>query len=194
MTCSFKKLLASSASSAAILSSSVPASAAVYIVDLDIGAGGATGSITTDDTLGVLSTANVTDWSLLLDDGLTTSLLDGPSNSALVVQGQDFTATSTGLFFNFDSIGLVLFRDPNLAPAVQFLCFTGNRTCATTRNGIEVSTTGRGNVQISPQQGVVQIATIVPEPATWALMMLGFGAVGGAMRRARVTSAKISFA
>jgi len=23
----------------------------------------------------------------------------------------------------------------------------------------------------------------VPEPATWALMILGFGAVGGAMRR-----------
>ncbi len=28
----------------------------------------------------------------------------------------------------------------------------------------------------------------VPEPATWALMILGFGAVGSAMRRSRVTA------
>lgn len=33
----------------------------------------------------------------------------------------------------------------------------------------------------------------VPEPATWALMMLGFGAVGAGMRRQRA-SAKVSFA
>ena len=32
----------------------------------------------------------------------------------------------------------------------------------------------------------------VPEPATWAMMMLGFGAVGGAMRRRR--NVKVSFA
>ncbi|WEK44270.1 MAG: PEPxxWA-CTERM sorting domain-containing protein [Candidatus Sphingomonas colombiensis] len=28
----------------------------------------------------------------------------------------------------------------------------------------------------------------VPEPATWALMILGFGAIGGALRRKRITS------
>ncbi len=33
----------------------------------------------------------------------------------------------------------------------------------------------------------------VPEPATWAMMILGFGLVGGAMRRRRVTAA-INFA
>lgn len=34
----------------------------------------------------------------------------------------------------------------------------------------------------------------VPEPATWAFMIVGFGAVGGAMRRKTRTYAKVSFA
>jgi hypothetical protein len=33
--------------------------------------------------------------------------------------------------------------------------------------------------------GGVQVATAVPEPATWALMLLGFGGMGVAMRRNR---------
>ena len=34
----------------------------------------------------------------------------------------------------------------------------------------------------------------VPEPATWALMILGFGAIGGAMRRRQSVPAKVRFA
>ena len=37
-------------------------------------------------------------------------------------------------------------------------------------------------------------ATAVPEPATWALMILGFGAVGFAMRSRRATVSKVSYA
>ncbi len=35
---------------------------------------------------------------------------------------------------------------------------------------------------------------VVPEPATWALMILGFGAVGGAMRRRTAMKAAVRFA
>ena len=36
-------------------------------------------------------------------------------------------------------------------------------------------------------------AGAVPEPATWAMMLMGFGLVGGAMRRRKV-STSVSFA
>ncbi|MEO0441990.1 MAG: PEPxxWA-CTERM sorting domain-containing protein [Pseudomonadota bacterium] len=36
--------------------------------------------------------------------------------------------------------------------------------------------------------------TAVPEPATWAFMIFGFGAVGGAMRRQRKANVKVSYA
>lgn len=34
----------------------------------------------------------------------------------------------------------------------------------------------------------------VPEPATWAFMIIGFGAIGGAMRRQRKANVKVSYA
>jgi PEP-CTERM motif len=42
--------------------------------------------------------------------------------------------------------------------------------------------------------GVVQFAQAVPEPATWAQMLVGFGLVGGAMRRKRITKVTYSVA
>ena len=45
---------------------------------------------------------------------------------------------------------------------------------------------------------LTSVAGAIPEPATWALFILGFGAVGGALRRrasaVRVTKAKLNFA
>jgi hypothetical protein len=36
--------------------------------------------------------------------------------------------------------------------------------------------------------GGIQTAAAVPEPATWALMLMGFGAVGYSMRRRGATA------
>lgn len=42
--------------------------------------------------------------------------------------------------------------------------------------------------------GVTDVMTSVPEPATWAFMIVGFGAIGGAMRRQRKANVKVSYA
>ncbi len=42
--------------------------------------------------------------------------------------------------------------------------------------------------------GSLTFAAAIPEPATWGLMILGFGAVGAAMRRKKTVSAKLNFA
>jgi hypothetical protein len=49
-----------------------------------------------------------------------------------------------------------------------------------------------GYVPVYLHTDFIQAAMAVPEPATWAMMIMGFGAVGFASRRAKVT--KVSFA
>ncbi len=70
--------------------------------------------------------------------------------------------------------------DPNLNPVVRF-DITGNDVSAL--NSLRFSSTSNAfetdNFTINA----------VPEPATWALMLLGFGAIGFGMRRRRGTGA-----
>ena len=68
---------------------------------------------------------------------------------------------------------------------------TGNSTLI--RFLIGATSNGNNDPMID---GVSFVATSagVPEPATWALMILGFGAVGGAMRRRRSVTAKVRVA
>ncbi len=59
--------------------------------------------------------------------------------------------------------------------------FQGVRADFNVRSG----TTGPGDSQIIFAGTQVSLAEAVPEPGTWALMILGFGAVGGALRSRR---------
>jgi hypothetical protein len=38
----------------------------------------------------------------------------------------------------------------------------------------------------------IAVAGVIPEPASWALMIAGFGLVGAAMRRQRLAPARVS--
>lgn len=48
----------------------------------------------------------------------------------------------------------------------------------------------------NPAQAVftADVSSLVPEPSVWALMILGFGAVGGAMRRRAVVRTSVAYA
>lgn len=40
---------------------------------------------------------------------------------------------------------------------------------------------------------IPSVSGAVPEPATWAMMLMGFGAIGAAMRRRRATTLRVSY-
>jgi hypothetical protein len=168
-----------------------PASAIVYSVNVGNSTLGAVGFIKTDGTIGTIAQSNIVDWEFALADNGSRFFLDGPSNSGLLLAGTGMTATATGLFFNFSGSGFALFQNPAPGSGINFICFAG-QLCggASNRISITVDTFGDG----IPQQGVVQIGFaggggVIPEPATWAMMIAGFGLVGGALRRRRPVAA-----
>ncbi|HEY2357324.1 MAG TPA: PEPxxWA-CTERM sorting domain-containing protein [Phenylobacterium sp.] len=186
------------------------AQATVYTVNDAVGAGGVTGSITTDGSLGILGSTAITDWNLTLNDGSSTFNLHGPlsgANSQLDDNsGVALTATAAGLFFNFagTASSFVLFQAPSIGSSINFWCINDlSSPCGTsffpagTTGLSEVVRVGSGTVIRQAYSGVVQIATTVgtgpngggvPEPATWAMMLLGFGGVGALLRRRRERS------
>jgi hypothetical protein len=89
--------------------------ATLYNIDRTVGAGGVTGTILTDGTTGVLDTANVLDWNLVLSDGLDTITLLGPQsdvNSGHIVftSTASWTATAHQLLFEFSGGSIVFFQ------------------------------------------------------------------------------------
>ncbi len=77
-----------------------------------------------------------------------------------------------GTFCNFDAIGV------NFAGTAFSIDFGGTAN----QTGFDDITFGSAT------------AGGVPEPATWAFMIFGFGAIGGAMRRQRKANVKVSYA
>lgn len=181
----------------AMVFSPVPAAATVYMVNVTAAHATAIGSITTDGTLGTLAQSNITDWTLDLNDGISTFTLSGTANSQRLLIGSGLTASATGLFFDFSGNSVMLFQNPTIGSGKNFLCFTATFLCGGGTNGtsIAVLPAGRG---YSLQQGVQQVATFavagVPEPATWAMMLAGFGMIGFAARRRQSVKTTVSYA
>ncbi|WP_422344872.1 PEPxxWA-CTERM sorting domain-containing protein [Parasphingorhabdus sp.] len=59
---------------------------------------------------------------------------------------------------------------------------------------IEISNTDPAGIGFDDFTFDIGMGGAVPEPATWAFMILGFGAIGGAMRRQRKATVKVSYA
>lgn len=91
--------------------------------------------------------------------------------------------------FTSDFSNVMTFRPPNPLSQNAFApALTGPWTQFGSRNGIGVRITGNPTAVIEPPG-----PGAVPEPGTWAMMLIGFGVVGGALR-ARRRAVKVSHA
>jgi PEP-CTERM motif len=169
------------------------ASATVYNLDLVASNGiSAIGTITTDSASGVLQTSDITSWNIVVGNSSHTDLVTG---ERMLIYGSAVTATSQGLFFNFAApyANYFIFQNVNNS---AYLCFndtggscSGNPSAVGLNNGFS----SFGSI---PESGVTEIATVaaVPEPSTWAMMILGFCGLGFMAYRRKQNGSALSAA
>ena len=153
-------------------------------LDQTIGYGSVVGFIQTDGGFGVLGASDITSWNLNLNgDGASFDLT--PLNSHVLDRGIDVTATATDLFFDFSGAdnGRLLFQT-GAEDGEQYYCdSTSNSDCdqGATVTPITISDPSAQNVAESGNQ-IIGVAG-VPEPASWAMLLMGVAGVGAALRR-----------
>ena len=157
---------------AAMLASTVMAGASAAYADtftLTLPPPAADGSISASYGRGGITGAFSDTWNFTLPAGLTSATIS--SIMTVNTNNVNFTSvTLNGVSFLVDSTGSFESRhifDQATLSGPQTLVVTG-----TLNNG-----TGTG-----AYGGVVSFSPAVPEPATWALMILGVGLAGGALR------------
>jgi hypothetical protein len=166
----------------------------IYNVDLGSGGTSAKGTITTDSSLGTLSTANILDWHILLDTGTETFSLNGTSNSYAQANGSGPTATASGLFFNFSKtdFSFLIFQDIT-GSGINYLCFNdATGVCSSNPSLVAVFATSSGaTFSIGSGNELIASAGVVPLPATFPLLASALGGLGLVACKRR-TSAQVA--
>jgi hypothetical protein len=171
---------------AALALTAVSADAITYVANRAVGTGSVDLSISTDGTLGALDVGNITDWSITVSEGGDSFTLN-PGNSGQLINGGVF-ASATDLVFDFSGSNFWLIQTPGTGSGQPFWCVQGNGCFDFAGPGEGVlASFDDFTFTRSDYQGQVVIASAgaggIPEPATWALMIAGFGLVGAAVRR-----------
>lgn len=160
----------------ALMSVGSPAAAATFIVSLEAGTQTGTGTITIDDSLIGPNAA-------VLTSATTVNLLFGGFNFSI-----PFSPTTEQ--FIFDSLGRnIIGVNDTVGSFVDFGRTDGTFSFVSFREGPVPGTFQTLNLPGGDVQGTFSITSsatgAVPEPSTWAMMLLGFGLIGGGMRAAK---------
>lgn len=182
---------------AATLLYGASAQAATYVGSRSLptgltGPASATLSLTTNDTIGSLQLADLLAWSIQITDALGSATLD-QTNSTFEFGGSGaLVASASDISFDFDNpgAGYVIFRQFG---GGRYYCVQTNGNCLGTESDGEALDANVGTgFAFAGREGNVTLATLVdeptgavPEPSTWALMLIGFAFVGSSLRRSK---------
>lgn len=171
---------------AALAALASPAAAAQYVVNFDTTStifGGAfqtlRSTITTSNTstqIGGQTAFAITGISGTLNGGAITGLFDAPGSPTyyLFTTGPTFLDGS-GVRFNAGGYTNIAFFHQDNVPATEYRI------------------NGGGTISAFGTASATAVGGAVPEPATWAMMIGGFGAIGGTLRYRR-RKVSVSFA
>jgi len=166
---------------------SAPACAATFVSTQQLGGDRLVFTITTDDTQGTLQTENLLSYTLKfrnydlsgMGTGYQGGLYIATGTSPLIAEGSKLifdSSTAGGLVLYADqgSTGLLLSSGTGGAASYERFIVNGTYEAAATLPGRFV------------------LATALPEPSTWFMMLAGFAVAGGMLRHRRqkiITSA-----
>lgn len=179
------------------------ANALTYLDSRSVGANGSIDiTITTDGTLGTLSAANLSFWSFVITVGSQTrTIASDAGGQVLISLVSPLQASETEIFVDFAgftaSVGFALFANQNPGVGATYCLQAAGNGCTNpggpgefvqinqpfsnsfqNLSGNDRFTVARRSGGVTPPPGAV-----IPEPATWAMLIVGFGLVGSALRR-----------
>jgi len=184
---------------------SVPqASAATiaYSVNITEGPNDLDGTITTDGTIGLLASSNITAWSLTISSsGAPVTLTGTPGNSVLSLTSMNLSATSTALSWNFSGpMGSLMFEGTGMltgdyAAFVSFGDASGGvfQTFILGSPRIAELTSGCQVIASTTTSATPSCLATTPLPAALPLFVTGLGALGLlGWRRKRKAAAQVA--
>ena len=176
---------------------STAAQAVVYTGSKTVGAIHASYSVQTDGTLGVLAENNLLGFSgVLTRNGEARPFASTLSGGLQSLVGTSLIATASQLIFDFGGDGGFAFATISFdgEPVLRAVCFAS--AAATCPGGESLGTTlifgltpeeefdfAYVAAASEPMVIATAAAAAVPEPASWALLVAGFGLTGAALRR-----------
>lgn len=172
---------------ASIIGSATAAQAVVYTGSHAVGPGSISISITTDGTLGVLANANVIAWSFTMTNAGGTDTINDGNSSFTYLSGNAFQATATDIVFDYTAVGHMQWDNFGSSGDDAYCLDTplAANTCIGSSPSEVIYVNGSLNEVDRAGRFVLGTAAVVPEPASWAMMIAGFGLVGAAARRRR---------